>query len=316
MSKQALVLLALAAIVHTGPSLGQAWPIKPVLVVVPYAAGGSGDVQTRVVTTRMSADLGQPIVIENKPGANANIGAETVAKAPADGYTLLASSPFIINNPLIEPDLRWQPRDFVPVSRFALSPSFFVVPANSPANSVKEYVAMAKAKPGLPYGDPGAGSSQSMAIQMFKIVAGISLEQLSYKGSPAVVPDLINGLVTMAIFPSTVAIPHIKSGKLKVLANTSDKRSRLLPDVPTIAEAGFPEMTVLSWQGLHAPAGTPREVVRKISAAVRAATSNQEVQERTANTGGETAFLATVEFEEFLRLDAARWQKISQALKK
>ena len=299
-----------------GGAGAQGWPAKPVRVIVPYPAGGVVDVMTRALTIRLATDLGQPFVVESKPGAGANIAAEFVANAPADGYTLLVSAPYIINNPMLETGLRWQPKDFVPVARYALSPSFILVPPASPARTVKDYVALARAKPGLAVGDGGAGSTQSMATQMLAVVAGFTFEAIGYKGAPPVIPDLINGALSMSIIPSTVAIPQVTSGKLRALANTSAKRSPLLPDVPTIAEAGFPEVTVESWYAFHVPTGTPREVVQRLSAAVGAAAAAPEVQARLATAGGEAAFLGTADFESFLRSDTERWQRFAKALKK
>ena len=294
----------------------QAWPSRPVRVIVPYPAGGVVDVMTRAVTIRLAADLGQPFVVESKPGAGANIAAEFVANTAADGYTLLVSAPYIINNPMLETGLRWQPKDFVPVARYALSPSFMLVPPNSSARTVKDYVALARARPGLPIGDGGAGSTQSMATLMFGTVAGFKFESIGYKGAPPVIPDLINGALTMAIIPSTVAIPQVTAGKLRALANTSDKRSPLLPAVPTIAEAGFPEVTVLSWYAFHVPAGTPPDVVQKLSAAVGVAAAAPEVQARLASAGGEAAFLGVADFESFLRSDTERWLRFAKAFRK
>ena len=292
------------------------WPTRPVRVIVPYPAGGVVDVMTRAVTIRLAADLGQPFVVEAKPGAGANIGAEAVANAAPDGYTLLVSAPYLINNPLLEAGLRWKPADFVPVARYALSPSFMLVPMSSPARTVKDYVEATRARGRVPVGDGGAGSTQSMATLMLASVAGLEFEMIGYKGAPPVIPDLINGLVGMAIIPSTVAIPQVQAGKLRALANTSDKRSPQLPDVPTIGEAGFPEVTVLSWYGFHVPAGTPREVIQRISTAVGAATANPEVQGRLATAGGEAGFLGTPEFIAFLRADAERWGRFAKAFKK
>ena len=309
-------LMVILGLVGTAHAQGT-FPAKPIRVIVPYAAGGVVDVQTRAVTIRMAEDLGQPIVVEAKPGANANIAAEMVARSPADGYTLLVTAPFFINNPMLASNLRWTQADFVPVGRFALSPSYFVVPMNSPAKSVKEFAELArKAKPAFQYGDGGQGSTQSMANEMFRQVAGIPLEPVLYKGAPPVIPDLINGMVSMAIIPSTVAVPQIKAGKLRALANINSVRSADLPDVPTIAEAGFPEVTALSWYGLHVPAGTPPEAVRRLEAAMRAATATGEVKERLINAGGEVAFLGQSDFTAFIKADTVRWEKIAQAIKK
>lgn len=310
------VLMACWSMAVAGVALAQTWPSKPVRVIVPYPAGGVVDVMTRAVTIRLAADLSQPFVVESKPGAGANIAAEFVANTAADGYTLLVSAPYIINNPMLESGLRWQPRDFVAVTRYALSPSFVLVPATSTARTVKDYLALARAKPGLPVGDGGSGSTQSMATQMLSVVGEVRFESIGYKGAPPVIPDLINGALTMSIIPSTVAIPQVLAGKLRALANTSDKRSPLLPDVPTIAEAGYPEVTVLSWYGFHVPAGTPREVIQKLAAAVGAAAATPEVQARLAAAGGEAAFLGVTDFESFLRSDTERWQRFVKAFKK
>ena len=298
-----------------GSALAQ-WPTRPVRVIVPYPAGGVVDVMTRAVTIRMAADLGQPFVVESRAGAGANIGAEAVATSAADGYTLLVSAPYIINNPLLEQGLRWKPSDLVPAARYALSPSFLLVPPSSTARTVREFVDGARARGRIPVGDGGAGSTQSMATLMLASVAGLNFEMIGYKGAPPVIPDLINGLVSMAIIPSTVAIPQVQAGKLRALANTSDKRSPQLPDVPTIAEAGFPDVTVLSWYGFHVPAGTPRDVIQRISAAAGAAAATPEVQGRLAAAGGEAGFLGTADFVAFMQADAERWGRFAKAFKK
>ncbi len=293
------------------------YPSKPIRVIVPYAPGGVVDVQARAVTMRLSIELGQPIVVEAKPGANGNIAAEFVARAPADGYTLMVSAPFVINNPLLESNLRWAPKDFVPVVRYSLSPSYFTVPMSSPAKTLKEFIELAKkASPPLQYGEGGVGSTQSMANEVLMKVAGIHMEPVMYKGAPPIVPDLINGLVQSTILPSSVAFPQVKGGKLRALANISSRRSDQLPDVPTFTELGYPEATALSWYGLHAPAGTPPEVIKRLEAAVQAATRTAEVKERLINAGGEEAFQNTADFTAFLKADAEHWEKIARSIKK
>ena len=312
----AFALAAGGALPSRGAAQAGAWPTKPPRVIVPYAAGGVVDVMARAVTQRMSADLGQAIVVEPKPGANANIAADTVANAPADGHTLLVSASFLINNPMIETGLRWKPADFAPVARFALSPSFLCVPADSPARTAREWVELARRSPGMQYGDGGTGTPQSMAIEMLKSVAGLKLEPVAYKGAPPIVPDLIAGTVSMSVLPSTVAIPQVKAGKLRALANTADKRSPLLPDVPTLAEAGFAEATVLSWYGFHVPAATPAETVRRIAEATVSAAAQPEVRERLASAGGEAGPMAGAEFAAFLRDEQARWTRFVEAARK
>lgn len=294
----------------------QTWPAKPVRVIVPYAAGGVVDVLTRIVTNQMSRELGQTLVVEPRPGAGANIAADLVARAAPDGYTLMVSSPFLLTNPLLQNDLRWQPRDFTPVVRYTLSPSFVLINALIPANTVKEYVAYAKARPGIAVAGGGGGSTQTMATYMLAQVAGIEMNLIEYNGAPPMIPPMMNGEISMGIIPSSVALSAMKSGKLKNIANTSDKRSPLLPDVPTIAEAGYPEVTVVSWYGFHAPAGTARDTIARIDAATEKATRAEEVRTRTINAGGEIAHLGAADFDKFLAEDLRRWQGFSKVFKK
>lgn len=316
--KRRSMILAGASLGLIGPlalRAQEAFPARPVRIIVPYPAGGVVDVQTRAVTQGM--DLGQPIVVEARPGANGNIAAEAVARAAPDGYTLLVSAPFLLNNPMLETQLRWAPKDFVPLGRFALSPSYVCVPASSPARTMKEFAELArKANPPLQYGDGGAGSTQTVATEIFKNAAGIKLEAIPYKGAPPAMIDLIAGTISVGIIPSSVAVPQIKAGKVRALANTSSNRSAQLPDVPTIAEAGFPEATVLSWYGLHAPAATPTEVLRKLEASLQASTQKADTRERLAAAGGEPAYLGPQDFAQFLRTDTLMWEKLNRTLKK
>ena len=312
-----MVTLALWA-PFMGLSIAQdAYPSRPIKVIVPYPAGGVVDLQTRAMTQGLSSELGQPVVVESRPGANGNIAAEAVARAPADGYTLLVSAPYLINNPMLETTLRWAPKDFVPVARFSMSPSFMCVPAVSPARTVREYVEMARrAKPSLQYGDPGAGTTQTMTVEILKSIAGIDIEGIPYKGAPPIAVDLMTNTFSMSVLPSSVAYPHVKSGKLRALATTSSARSAQLPDVPTIGEAGFPEATVISWYGLHAPANTPVAVMRKLEAAIKAAVQKADTQTRLVSAGGEAAYLGTDEFTRFVASDGQMWEGINRMLRK
>lgn len=309
-------LAAVAALATSAANGADAYPARPIHVIVPYAAGGVVDIQTRALTQRLSVELNQPVIVEVKPGASGNIAAGFVAQSPADGYTLIVSASFMINNPMLESNLRWAPKDFTPIGRFALSPSYFLVPASSPARTVKEFVELAKkANPPWQYADGGTGTPQTMSNEVFKRVAGIQLEPVMYKGAPPVIPDLINGMMSMTISPATVAIPHVKSGRVRALANINNQRSPQLPDVPTIAEAGYPDATALSWYGLHAPAGTPPEAIQKLEAAMRAATATPGVKNSLVNAGGEEAFLGTADFTAFLKSDATRWEKLVKMIK-
>ncbi len=319
MNKRSLSLAGAmtALLIPLWASAQDAYPSRPIKVIVPYPAGGVVDVQARALTQSLATELGQAIVVEARPGANGNIAAEAVARSTADGYTLIVSASFMINNPMQEANLRWAPKDFVPVSRFSMSPSYLCVPMSSPARTVKEFVELAaKAKPALQYGDGGGGTPQTMATEILKSVAKIQMEPISYKGAPPMMVDLINGTFAVAVIPSSVAYPQIKAGKVRALANTSSKRSAQLPDVPTMAEAGFPEVTVTSWYGLHAPAGTPADVLKKLDAAIQSAASRAEVKERLMAAGGESSYLNTSDFTGFLRTDTQSWERINKTLTK
>jgi len=309
--------IAALAVLAAVPAFAQDYPSKPIRVVVPYPVGGAVDIMTRLVTAHMQQTLGQPVLVENRPGANANLGPDHVAGTPPDGYTVLATATYLIANPLVEGDkLRWQPASFVPVARFTTAPNLFVVPGGSPLRSIRELVTAAKARPReLNYGEAGPGAPQTMAIEMLKTVAGIEMQPVTYKGSPPVITDLANGTLAMSVLPLSVSMGAIQGGRIKALASTSNQRSALLPEVPTMAEAGFPEVTVVSWYGFHVPRGTPGAVIERLSAAVAAAAAAEEVRNRTQGVGGEIAYLGTREFETFLEEDRVRWQRFTQALR-
>lgn len=307
---------AVGAVLAAPAVAADTYPVKPIKVIVPYAAGGVVDVQTRAVTQSMEQFLKQPIVVEPRPGASGSIAAEAVARAEPDGYTLIVSASFLITQPLLESNLRWSAKQFTPIGRFSLSPSYFVVPNSSPVKTMKEFVDYArKANPPLQYANDGDGAPQTMATEMFRAAAGIKLEPVMYKGAPPAVPDLINGMVALGVLPSTVGLPQIKGGNLRALANASDQRSPQLPDVPTIGEAGFPAATVNSWYGLHAPAGTPPEVIHKLSEAMKAATALPEVKSRLEAAGGEVAYLGTADFGRFYGENSKQWAEAVKLIK-
>ena len=307
----------LLAAVSSPASAADSYPSRPIKVIVPYAPGGVVDVQTRAVTQTMEQFLKQSIVVEPRPGASGSIAAEAVAQAAPDGYTLIVSASFINTAPLLEKNLRWRTDQFVPVGRFALSPSYFVVPASSPAKTVKEFVEMARKSPTtLQYANGGNGTPQQIGNELFAHEAGIKLDPVMYKGAPPSVPDLINGLTALAVLPSSVTYPQVKGGKLRALANMSSNRSPQLPDVPTIAEAGYPGSTVLSWYGLSAPAGTPPEVIRVLATAMQQACATPEVKQRLVSAGGEEAFLGTADFSTFLAKDARNWAEVVKVIAK
>jgi len=297
-----LILHAALAVVAC-TAAAQPYPSKPVRVVVPYPAGGAVDVVTRQITNHMAQALGQPFVIDNRPGANANIGAETVARSAPDGYTLLASATFLLLNPLLESDLRWSPHDFVPVALFATSPNILVVPASHSSKSLAEFIALAKARPGLSVGDAGRGAPQTMAVELLQHAAGVEFSNVGYRGGPQVLSDLLNSQLDMSVLPLGVVMSSISGGRIRALASTSNHRSPLLPDLPTMGESGYSEVTVISWYGFHAPAGTPRHVIDRLSDAVSAASSDAATRSHVEAIGGEISFMPTEMFQKFLASD-------------
>ena len=285
------------------------WPAKPIQVVVPYGPGGAVDVVMRVVAEHMSQTLGQPLVILNRPGGNANIGPSQVAQSPADGYTLLASSSATIVNPLVDRKLGWGRSSFVAIARIGQAPNLVVVPASSGTKTLAEFVARARANPGLTTPVTGFGSSQAVARESFARAASIRLLDVAYKGGVSFVPDLLSGQLAMSVSPLNVVLQMVRDGQLVALANTGEKRSPLLPEVPTMIEAGYPDATSVSWFGLHAPAGTPAPVVARIAAAAIAAANDPGVRERLIRVGVETAPLDTTGFAAFLDVETARAER-------
>lgn len=314
--RRAMMLTAVSCLAASAWANGP-FPSKPLTLIVPYPAGGVLDLQVRAVGQRMALELGQPVIVESRPGGNANIAAEAVARAAPDGHTLLATTTFIASNPVVESGLRWAPKDLMPVSSFGQTFSYLVVPASSPVKTVKEFVELAKkAKPPLQYADGGSGTSLTMAVELFKKAAGIELEAVPYKGAPPALLDLANGLLAASILPASVAYPQIASGKLRALATVGSVRTSQLRDVPTLAEAGYPEATTLTWFGIHAPAGTPPDVIRRLDAATRAAVTSEEVKSRILSTGGDTYYMSTVDFAAFLGSEGRRWEELARRQKR
>ncbi len=292
------------------------WPDQPIRIVVPYPAGGAVDAMLRVMAPKMSEKLGQPIVVDNRAGANANLGPAVVSKAKPDGYTLLASATFLLVNPLVDTELGWRPSDFQPIARLSMTHNLFTVGGSSPWQSLADFVAAARARPGLPIGSGGVGSPQSMAHELLRVRAGLEFNVIPYRGSPPMMIDLLNGSVVMGVLPLAAAKGMLEAGKLRALATASEERSKLLPMVPTTAEAGYPDTIVLSWYGLHAPTGTPAAIIEAVTEAARAASLDPDVQATAATAGGETAFLGTNDFIQFLNRDRERWERTVTTLSK
>jgi tripartite-type tricarboxylate transporter receptor subunit TctC len=306
-------LASLAALAPLAAHGQDAWPSKPIKIIVPFAAGGTSDVLARVIGERLGVALGKPVVIDNRAGAGGVIGADAVAKSPGDGYTfLLGTIATHAINPALLPKMPYNAaKDFVPVILLGSISNVLVVNAETPYKSVKDLVAAAKAKPDtIPTGTAGQGTSQHMSAEAFKLQAGADLNVIFYKGSAPAMQDLIGGQIPTAFDTVTVAGPHIKSGKIRALAVTSAKRTKTLPDVPTMQEAGVANYDVASWQALFAPAGTPAAAVTRMNAEIEKIIAMPEVAAKMESLGLEHTPNTPAQFAEFNRNELAKWAKI------
>ncbi len=303
----ALALLAPLALLQAPVAWAQAFPSKSVKIIVPFPPGGGADTLARIMSPHLAKAWGQPVVVENKPGASGHIGAEMVAQSPPDGYTLLMASTAALDQKNV--------KGFAPVS--LVSASAYVIVANPKvkAGSVKELIAEAKAAPGrLSFGSSGTGAASHLSAELFAAMAGIKLLHVPYKGTGQAVTDLLAGQIDLMFAPAQTAMPHVQAGKLKALAVTSAKRASTLPNLPTAAESGLPGYEALGWFGLLAPAGTPRAVVEKLSADANAVLALPEVKERLLALGSEPSGNKPDEFAVFIRDDQAKWAKLMDAL--
>ena len=280
---------------------------RPIRFVVPFGAGGYTDAVARLAAQHLGTALAQPTVVENRPGANGVVGSTEVARAAPDGYTLLVVAPGHAGNVSMVPNLPYDTlRDFAPVNLLVTLPSVVIVPASSPIDTFRDLLEAARAKPGrLNYGSGGNGSSQHIAMEMLKHQARVSMVHIPYKGSSFAESDLLAGQLD-AMFSSTIsAIPFAKAGKVKILAISSARRSKVLPDVPTIAESGVPGFSAVTWNGLFAPAATPQPMVARLNAEVNKLMLLPDVQERLARLGAEHPANTPQEFDAFLRREIA-----------
>ena len=290
----------------------QAYPTKPIKVVVGYAAGGAVDIVARTVGQSMAGSVGQAVVVENKPGAGTNIAVRSVIDAPADGYTLLlAANALAANMALYQPAPFDAERDLVPVSLVGRVPVVIATNAQSGPANLAKLIEMAKAKPGfVNFATPGNGSTPHLAVELFARAAGIKLSHVPYKGGAPAITDVLGGQLPLVAVNALEVLPHVKSGKLRVLAVMSPARSTMLPDVPTIAESGFPGFEASVWYGFVAPAATPKPVVAKLHAEVQKALQTAEVRERMSSVGGEIILGSAEQFGALIRSERARYEKL------
>ncbi len=292
--------------------MAQSWPARTVRIVVPFAAGGPADIYARAIAEKLSQSLGQSFVVEDKPGGGSIVGTDTVAKSAPDGYTpLMMSNTHTVNESLIPDKPFALLRDFVPVAPVNYSDLLMVVHPSVPAATVADFVALAKAQPGkLNYASSGPGTPYHMAGELFKAMAGVDVVHVPYKGSSGARTDILGGQVQMMFDAITTMAPHVRSGKLKALGSTGRVRSSVLPEVPTVSEAGVPGYEAVIWLGVLAPAGTPKPIVERLNAEITLITSAPEIREAWAKQGATAMTMTTEEFGRYLREDIEKWARV------
>ena len=314
MQRAALALVALSAAVAM-PVFAQQYPSKPIRVIVPFPPGGGNDIVARTINIRLPALLGQNLIVDNRPGAGGNLGAELAAKAPADGYNIFIANNSLITNVSLYAKLPYDPfRDFLPITMGATSPNMIVVHPALPAKNVKELIALAKAKPGqMTFATPGPGTPTHLAGELFRVRTGTEVLQVHYKGAGPLMIDQIGGHVMVSFTAPIVSKPYVDSGKLRALAVTTEKRWSGMPNLPTVAEAGYPGFDVYAWFAFFAPAGTPREIVNRLAAEIARAQQTPEVRDKLASQGIETGANSANSPEglaAFLKKDFELWDKL------
>jgi len=295
--------------------MAQQYPTRPVRMIVPQSAGGSTDVIARIVAQKMAEGLGQTVIVDNRPGAGSLNGTEMVVHAAPDGHTLLAVAASFTINPAIHKKLPFDPiRDFTPVTQLATLPHILIVHPSVPVNSVKELIALAKSKPGqLNYASSGIATSTHMAAELFMFMTGTRMVNVAYKGGAPAMVGMLGGQCHLNFATISTAIPHVRAGKLRALAVTSEKRSVAAPGYSTMAEAGVPGYHHTSWIGLFAPAKTPRAVIVRLHAEASAAVRSQEVKTVLIGDGLEATGTTPGEFAAFVEAEIAKWMKVTKA---
>jgi len=306
------ILIAFLVLLFAGTAQAQSYPSRPIRLVLPFAAGGLVDVPGRILAQKLSEALGQPVVVENRAGAGSTIGADNVAKSKPDGYTLMITSTTHVISANLYKRLPYDAlRDFTMVMKLAEGPYVLVVHPSLAANSVADLVALAKAQPGrIDYASSGNGSSQHLVAALFCAMSGAPLNHIPYKGSDRATQDIIGGQVKVGFVGTPIALPHVKSGRLRALAVSTARRSAEMPAVPTLAEAGVPGYEATIWMGLFAPAGLPREIVARLHGEVGRVLAAPQARAAIAATGLEVSLSTPEEFAAFVRAEHAKWGKV------
>jgi tripartite-type tricarboxylate transporter receptor subunit TctC len=288
------------------------YPSRPIRMVVPFAPGGGSDIVGRIVGIKLTEAWGQQVVVDNRAGGNANIGALVVAKAPTDGYTLLLGNANFTINPALIKDMPFNPvKDFAPVTLLANVTNMLAVHSSLPVKSVKELIAYAKARPGqLNFASPGAGTSSHLGGELFRSMAGIDVVAIHYKGATPAMTDLIGGQVSFTITSMLSVMPHVKSGRLRALGVTTLKRSPAMPELPTIAESGLPGFEATNWYGVLTTAGTPKPIVDRLNQELVRIVATPDVREKFSQQGAEPETDTPAEFERFIKAEITKWAKV------
>lgn len=311
----ALALLTLAGLADVQAQTAQTYPARPIRFIVPYAAGGSTSHVARVVAAKLTESWGQQVLVDNKPGANTVIGSEALVRSPPDGYTISLAASTHTTVPHLITNLPYDPvKDFTPVASMVTTQLVLVLNPAVPANNVREFIALAKAKPDtLNFAAVGTGSSTHLAAEVFKSVTGVRMQHVPYKGTAPALTDLIGGQIQLNFDTPVTSIPHVQSGRLKALAITGKTRLAALPDVPTFAEAGLPEYDFQIWMGVLAPAGTPRDIVDKLSAEIGRILALPDVKQQLASQGLDVTYRTADQFNALIRADLERFGKVIKA---
>lgn len=306
-------LFALVLVCFSITANSQSWPSKPLRYIVPFPPGAFNDTLARAISAELSKTLGQPMVVDNRPGGNSIIGTEAAAKSPPDGYTLFgAALPFSVIQSLYKTSFDVT-KDFAPITLAGISANLLVANSSFPVNSVKELIAYAKVNPGkVNYGTSGNGTSVHLAMELFKSMTRTFMLHIPYKGSAPVVADLLAGQVDVMFDNMPNVIGHVRAGKLKALAVSTAERSALAPDVPTVAEAGVPGYELAVWFGVLAPAGTPRDIIGRLNTEIVKVLNSTDVKDRFAKQGVEVRTSTPEQFGEFVHAEVGRWAKVVQ----
>jgi tripartite-type tricarboxylate transporter receptor subunit TctC len=307
---------AFVCMLAAGSAFAQGYPVRPVRVLVPFSAGGTVDIVARIVGAKLASDLGQPFLVENKPGAGGTIAAAQLAKSPGDGYTLMMMSQALAYSASLYPDLPYDTlRDLAPIAYVGATPNALVVTNSLPVRTVQEFLAYARANPGgIAYGSAGIGSAGHLAVELLQSLTGIRLTHVPYKGNAPALTDLISGQIQTMLLTMPSVMSHVKGDKVRALATSGARRSPALPELPTIAEAGVPGYEYTPWYGMFGPGTLPRELTARLNTAVNKALADAGLGEKLAQQGLEVHAMTSGEFNEIVRGDVARWGKIIREL--